>query len=86
MDNTYAEAVPPGLVAPTSPSAARTVDMEKDRLSEVLLALASLMTCWRSILEVCVRQGEKGKKNNCGSADEFYVGRELKELGCCDDY
>jgi hypothetical protein len=51
---TYAEAMPPDLVAPVSPSAALTLDMEKDLLRDVVLTLASLMTFWRSIFEVCL--------------------------------
>ena len=46
---TYADAEPPDLVAPTSPSAALTKDIEKDLLKDMVLALASLVTCWRSI-------------------------------------
>lgn len=48
---TYDEAMPPDLVAPTSPSLALIADMEKDLWKDAVLTRASLMMFWRSILE-----------------------------------
>jgi len=47
--NASAEAVPPDLVAPVSPSAARTEAIVKDLWKVVVLTLASLTICVRSM-------------------------------------